>query len=396
MTTSPVAEGLFGALKPQAADSLLSITGQYRADPRAGKLDLGVGVYRDAEGATPVLQAVKAAEARLLDAQTTKTYLGAEGDVGFLERLTPILFGSNAPANVFGLQTPGGNGALRLAADLLAAARPGARIFLGGPTFPNHPLIFDASRLKTVSYRYFDVETQSVRFDELMDALVTAQPGEALLLQAGCHNPTGADLTPDQWRAVADTVSARGLTPLIDQAYQGLGLGLEEDAAGMRLVVEAAPDALLAYSCDKNFGLYRERVGALFIVSANAERLDLAAANAKLLARGHWSMPPDHGAAVVRTILESDTLTLGWRMELGTMRRRLVEVRRALAAAGPALRSFGDQHGLFAQLPLSPAQVTKLRTEHAVYMASSGRINVAGLTPATVPAFAEAYAACRG
>jgi aromatic-amino-acid transaminase len=394
MSASSTFQGLFGVLEPQTADTLLLLSGLYRDDQRAGKLDLGVGVYRDANGATPVLSAVKAAEAQILAEQTTKAYLGPEGDVGFLERLKPIIFGTRGGATLFGLQTPGGNGALRLAAELLATARPGARIFLGAPTWGNHAHIAKACGLQVATYRYFDAQTQSVCFDDMMAALATAQPGDVVLLQAGCHNPTGADLTLDQWRAVAEVVSARGLTPLIDQAYQGLGQGLEEDAAGMRLVLDAAPDALLAYSCDKNFGLYRERTGALFAVSASSERLDLAASNIKALARGHWSMPPDHGAAVVRTILESEALTRAWRAELEAMRSRLADVRLSLAAAAPALEPLAGQHGLFALLPLSPAQVAELRTRHAVYMVDSGRINLAGLTPTTVPAFAEVYTAC--
>jgi aromatic-amino-acid transaminase len=388
-------EGLFGGLVAQAPDALLSLTGQFRADARAGKLDLGVGVYRDLDGATPVFRAVKVAEAQLLADQRTKAYLGPEGDVGFLQRLEPILFGNTRQASVFGVQTPGGTGALRLGAELIAAAaRPSARMFMGGPTWPNHPQIFAAAGLCTVLYSYFDSQSQCVRFDEMMGVLQTAEMGDVLLLQACCHNPTGADLSIDQWRAVADLVARRGLTPLVDLAYQGLGSGLEEDAAGMRLVLEAAPDALLAYSCDKNFGLYRERVGALFALSQSPTQLDLAASNIKALARANWSMPPDHGAAVVRVILESEQLTEDWKAELEGMRHRIVEVRQALAGASPALKGLTRQHGMFAQLPLSPAQVARMREQHGVYMAGSGRINLAGLTPATIAPFAKAYTAC--
>lgn len=387
-------EALFARLTPQAPDALLALIGLYRDDPRPGKLDLGVGVYRDAAGATPVLRAVKAAEAKLLATQTTKSYLGPEGDVGFLERLAPIVFGARDAGSVFGVQTPGGTGALRLAAELIAAARPGARIFMGTPTWPNHPQIFDVTGLKAASYRYFDPAAQAVRFDEMMAALGSGEAGDAVLLQACCHNPTGADLSMEQWRSVAATIAARGLLPLIDLAYQGLGLGLESDATGMRLVLEAAPDALIAYSCDKNFGLYRERTGALFAVSDDAARRELAASNIKALARANWSMPPDHGAAVVRVILEDAALAADWRAELEEMRRRIAAVRAALATSAPSLGALGRQHGMFAQLPLTPAEVVQMRERHAVYMAGSGRINLAGLTPATIPAFATAYAAC--
>ena len=384
-------ESLFGALKPQAPDALLSLIGLYRADDRPEKLDLGVGVYRDLDGETPVLSAVKAAEARLLEGQSTKAYLGPEGDLAFLELLKPIIFG-HARDDAFGIQTPGGTGALRLGAELIAAARPGARIFMGAPTWPNHPQIFDLTRLRTITYPYFNPHTQAVRFDEMMEALRNAEPGDALLLQACCHNPTGADLSMSQWRLIADLVARRDLTPLIDLAYQGLGAGLEQDAAGMRVVLDAAPDALLAYSCDKNFGLYRERVGALFALSKSPSRLDLAATNIKALARANWSMPPDHGAAVVRVILECHELTKTWNAELESMRRRILDVRQALATSAPRLKGLIHQHGLFAQLPLSPAQVARLRDQFGVYMAGSGRINLAGLTPETVPLFAQAYA----
>jgi len=386
--------GLFGTLKPQAPDALLSLIGLYRADPRPDKIDLGVGVYRDLYGATPVLRSVKAAETRLLADQSTKSYLGPEGDLGFLELLKPIVFGGADQAGIFAVQTPGGTGALRLGAELIAAARPGARMFMGTPTWPNHPQIFDLTGLETIAYPYFDSRAQAVRFEAMMDTLADADLGDALLLQACCTNPSGADLSMDQWRAVADLVAHRGLTPLIDLAYQGLGSGLEQDAAGMRLVLEAAPDALLAYSCDKNFGLYRERVGALFALSDNAPRLALAASNIKALARANWSMPPDHGAAVVRVILESSDLTVDWKAELEAMRLRIVDIRQALAEAAPSLKALLGQHGLFAQLPLSPAQVSRMRERHGVYMAGSGRINLAGLIPATVPTFAQAYSAC--
>jgi len=384
--------GLFSALNPQAPDALLSLIGLYRADPRTSKLDLGVGVYRDITGATPVLKAVKAAEARLLDEQGTKAYLGPEGDLGFLEQLKPIVFGAGRGAGMFAVQTPGGTGALRLAADLIAAARPHARVFLGTPTWPNHGQILSATGLEAVAYRYFDPATQSVRFDEMMSTLERGQAGDVLLLQACCHNPSGADLTEAQWSAVADLAADRGLLPLIDLAYQGLGQGLEEDAAGMRLMLRSVPDALVAYSCDKNFGLYRERTGALFALSCDSARLDLAASNIKALARANWSMPPDHGAAVVRVILEDDSLSNAWRQELEAMRQRIVEVRQTLSKAGTALRFLEGQHGMFAQLSLSPAQVAALRQDHAVYMAGSGRINLAGLTPSTIPTFAQAYA----
>lgn len=393
LNTGPAA--LFDNLRPQAPDALLSLISLYRNDPRAQKIDLGVGVYKNEAGVTPVLRAVKAAERILLETQGSKSYLGPEGDLGFVDALKPIVFGASAGGEeVFGVQTPGGTGALRLACELINAARPGARVWLGTPSWPNHAPIFAAAGLKTATYSWFDPTTQTVRFDEMMAALNKAQAGDVVLLHGCCHNPTGADLTLDQWKTVAYVVAARGLLPLIDLAYQGLGEGLEEDAAGARLVIDAVDDALVAYSCDKNFGLYRDRTGALFTFNRNADRADLVRSNVLALARANWSMPPDHGGAVARIVLEDADLKADWRVELEEMRVRIVSVRTALADADPRLDSLRRQHGMFSLLPVSPAQVSHLRSAHAVYMAGSGRINLAGLTTATVPVFAQALAAC--
>ncbi|WP_269713320.1 amino acid aminotransferase [Caulobacter sp. NIBR2454] len=393
LNTGPAA--LFDRLRPQAPDALLSLISLYRNDPRPQKIDLGVGVYKDEAGVTPVLRAVKAAERVLLETQASKSYLGPEGDMGFVDALKPIVFGGSADGEaLFGVQTPGGTGALRLACELINAARPGARIWLGTPSWPNHAPIFAAAGLTTATYPWFDPATQSVRFDEMLAALNKAQAGDIVILHGCCHNPTGADLTLDQWKTVAHVVAARGLLPLIDLAYQGLGEGLEADAAGARLVIDAVDDALVAYSCDKNFGLYRERTGALFAVNRNPDRADLVRSNILALARANWSMPPDHGAAVARIVLENADLNADWRAELEEMRLRIASVRMALADADPRLDGLRRQHGMFSLLPVSPAQVSHLRSAYAVYMAGSGRINLAGLTAATVPVFAQAFAAC--
>jgi len=386
------APGNFERLAVQPADALLALIGAYRRDPRPGKLDLGVGVYRDAAGATPVLRAVKAAEHRLLETQTTKAYLGPEGDIGFFERLTPVVFAAAHPGDrLSGLQTPGGTGALRLAAELLARANPEAHILVGTPTWPNHLPIFAAARLPATTYDYFDIAAQSVRFDEMMATFAGARRGDIVLLQGCCHNPLGADLDMPQWAAVADVVAKNGLLPLVDLAYQGLGDGLEADAAGLRLVLAAADEALVAYSCDKNFGLYRERTGALFAVSASAATAGVVQSNLLALARANWSMPPDHGAALVRLILEDDALTADWQAELAGMQARIVDVRQRLAATAPRLAPLAAQKGMFSTLPLSPAQVREMREDHGIYMAGSGRINVAGLTPDTIAPFAAAF-----
>jgi len=385
---------LFDTLDLQAPDALLSLIALYRDDPRKAKIDLGVGVYKTPDGRTPVMRAVKAAEQRLWETQETKSYLGPEGDVGFLEALAPIVLGARIEGGVFAVQTPGGTGALRLAAELIATARPGVRVFMGVPTWPNHPQLFAHTRLNVVTYRHFDAVAQVLCFDEMLAAFETGNPGDVVLLHGCCHNPTGADLDTDQWRQVAEVVSRRGLTPLIDLAYQGLGDGVIADAAGLRQVVEAVPDTLIAYSCDKNFALYRERVGALFVTSRSSKRLDRIASNIRALARTNWSMPPDHGAAVVRIILQDPVLTTEWSLELEGMLDRLTGIRKALVSASPALTAIAGQKGLFAQLPLSPSQVERLRRDHGVYMAGSGRINLAGLTAASIPQFAHAYSAC--
>lgn len=385
---------MFAGLAPQAPDALLSLIGMYRRDPRPEKIDLGVGVFRDDAGATPVLACVKTAEQTLLNTQGSKSYLGPEGDIGFLDLLKPIIFGDLLSHEVFGVQTPGGTGAIRLACELLKAAKPDLRVFIGAPTWPNHTQILDQLGIETVTFSHYDQRAMRLGFDEMMSTLETARPGDVVLLHGCCHNPSGADYSPDQWRAIAELVARKGITPLIDLAYQGLGLGLEPDAAGMRLVLAAAEDGLLAYSCDKNFGLYRERVGALYTLTRDAGMLDLAASNIRALARTNWSMPPDHGAATVRVILESESLTTLWKAELEAMRARVADLRQRLAAAVPTLAPLAGQHGLFGLLPLSPAQVAQMRERNGIYMAGSGRINLAGLTAQNIDTFARAYEAC--
>ncbi len=388
---------LFDGLKPQAPDALLALIGMFAADPREGKIDLGVGVYRDETGATPVFRAVKAAEAKLVETQSSKSYLGPEGDIRFTELLKPIVFGAGADtSSIVGVQTPGGTGALRLAAELIASAKPKATIWLGTPTWPNHPPTFSSAGLTLATYRYFDQAAQHIRFDEMMDALNRAETGDVVLLHGCCHNPTGANLTSAQWAEVAAIVGKRGLLPLVDLAYQGLGGGLDEDSAGLRMVMEAAEDVIIAYSCDKNFGLYRDRVGALYVRAKQKARAELILSNMLALARPNWSMPPDHGAAVVRTILEDAALTADWRAELTSMRERITTVREALAAGDSNfLAPIAQQQGMFSLLPISAEQVATLRKDHAVYMAGSGRANLAGLTLKTVPKFIEALKAVR-
>lgn len=385
---------LFDALEAQPADALLGLIGLYRQDPRPAKLDLGVGVYRDDAGNTPILRAIKAAERLLVETQPTKAYLGAEGDVRFVELLAPIVFGRPLawdPA-LTGVQTPGGTGALRLAAELVARGAGNPTLWIGTPTWPNHAPIFREAGLKVRSHPFFDAETGGVDFPAMMTALEEAAPGDVILLHGCCHNPTGAELDRAQWAAVSALIGRRDLVPLVDFAYQGLGRGLEEDAAATRAILASVPEAIVAYSCDKNFGLYRERVGALWIKAASGKAAAVVRDTILVLARSLWSMPPDHGAAAVRHILENAALAAFWRQELEDMRLRIVGLRTALARADPRLAPLAGQGGLFAMLPLSRDAVLALRRSHAIYMADSGRINIAGLRGETIGPFVAAIA----
>ncbi len=384
------------ALAAQPADALLGLIKLYNADPRADKIDLGVGVYRTASGATPVFAAIKSAEARLLETQDSKSYLGPDGDMGFVTALIPYVFGAEFDrARVDGMQAPGGTGAVRLAVEV--AARAGVkRVFMGTPSWPNHAQIIAASGLELVPFAHVTPEG-TADFAALVAALNTAGPGDAVLLHGCCHNPSGVDYTGQQWDAIAPLLAQRKVLPLLDLAYQGLGEGMEADAYGLRTVLAAVPEALVAYSCDKNFGLYRDRVGAFYAVTGDAGALTRAMANGAAIARASWSMPPDHGAAAVRLVLEDAALTAQWLNELDDMRARIREVRDRLAAAqrvgSVPMAPVGNQNGLFSILPLSPAQILALREDHGVYMAGSGRINIAGLTGDNIEPFLTALRA---
>ncbi len=386
---------MFQTLRPQPPDALLALIGLFRNDPRPAKIDLGVGTYRDDTGTTPVMAVIKSAERHLVDSQQTKSYLGPEGDLRFVDLLAPIAFGAAGgfAGRLVGAQTPGGGGALRLGAELIAAARPGAKVWLGVPTWPNHRPIFEAVGLSVAEYRYFDAATQALCFEDMMAALAQAEPGDVALLHGCCHNPTGVDLDREQWQAVASLMAERGLVPFVDLAYQGLGRGLDADADGVREVLATSEEALVAYSCDKNFGLYRERTGALFVLARDAAMAATVYGNMLAHARVNWSMPPDHGAAAVRCVLESPELTRAWQSELGGMCQRINAVRRAVAAASPSLAFMARQQGMFSQLRIAPAAVEALRRDHGIYMAGSGRINLAGLRAADADIFVAALAA---
>jgi aromatic-amino-acid transaminase len=378
-------------LPPVTGDSLIALIGMVNADPRPDKIDVGVGVFRDGAGSTPILQVIKEAEKRLRETQTTKAYLGSAGDKRYTELLRPIVLGEHASDDrIVGLQTPGGCGALRLGFELLAAANPAARVFIGGPTWPNHPPIVRAVGLQAVEYPYYERGQGAIRFEDMLDALSGADPGDVALVHGCCHNPTGADLSEEQWRQVADIVVDRGLIPFVDIAYQGFGRGLEEDAFGVRLMLDGCEEAIVAHSCDKNFSVYRDRVGSLWFKTRSAEASATAMAHVHKIAREMWSMPPDHGAASVRIVLDDAELRAHWLIELAAMRERINAVRQRIAAADPRLAFIGRQYGMFSMLPLSRDQVLKLRADDAIYMAESGRFNVVGMGDAQIDRFIAA------
>ncbi|HEY7805758.1 MAG TPA: aromatic amino acid transaminase [Croceibacterium sp.] len=380
----------------QPPDALLALIKLHDADPRAGKIDLGVGVYRTGQGATPVFGAIKAAEQKLVDEQDTKAYLGPEGDMGFVHALMPYIFGSDPTrgGRIDGMQTPGGTGAVRLA--LALARRAGAtRVLMGTPSWPNHAQIVKDLGLELVTFAHA-TEEGTANLTALEEVLASAGGEDVVLLHGCCHNPTGIDYTPEQWDRIAALLADSPALPVIDLAYQGLGEGMDEDAYGARVVIDAVPEALIAQSCDKNFGLYRDRVGALYVLATDAEELTRILSNGHALARAAWSMPPDHGAAAVRLVLRDAKLTEQWLDELQQMRARIRQVRATLADAGQIgdvdLAPLARQNGMFATLPLTKEQIETLRKDHGIYMAGSGRINVAGLTTDNIPNFTAALA----
>ena len=392
---------MLDTLEAQSPDALLALIKMYAADDRADKIDLGVGVYRTDTGDTPVFRSIKQAERWLVDEQDSKSYLGPEGDTQFVERLMPYIFGKDADmgGRIAGMQTPGGTGAVRLAVAI--AKQAGAdRVHMGAPSWPNHVQILNDVGIEAVLFDHANADG-SANIDALIAAIENASGGDVVLLHACCHNPTGVDYTQDEWNRIARALADNGVLPIIDAAYHGLGAGLEEDVAGLRTVLAAVPEALIAYSCDKNFGMYRDRVGAFYVMAKEPGDLAAIMSNANALARANWSMPPDHGGAAVRVILSDEDLTAAWLEELAEMRARLNRVRAGLAAAdnevgGLNLAPLADQNGLFAMLPLGKDQIVRLREDHGIYMAGSGRINIAGLTSGNMPKFIAALADVTG
>jgi aromatic-amino-acid transaminase len=388
------------ALTPQAPDKILALMAAFREDPRAAKIDLGVGVYKDAEGRTPVMRAVKAAEARILERQQTKSYTGLGGDPAFGEALSGLVLGDAAPRDRLAMvATPGGTGAVRQGLELVRMASPGATLWLPDPTWPNHPAIAGHVGLPVRTYRYYDAETGGVDFDGMAEDLAGVGAGDAVVLHGCCHNPTGADLTADQWRAVGESLSRTGAIAFVDIAYQGFGDGLDADAAGLRHLAETLPEMLIAASCSKNFGVYRERTGLLMALAPGADRRQVTQGALATLNRLNYSFPPDHGARAVTEVLTDEALRADWAEELEGMRSGMQDIRRKLVDAlrertGSDRFGFLAGHrGMFSRLPASPDQVEAMRRDHGIYMVGDGRMNIAGLAPAAIPALADAIVA---
>ncbi|MEX0350980.1 MAG: aromatic amino acid transaminase [Paracoccaceae bacterium] len=388
---------MFENLKPQPADKILALMQMYREDPRDQKIDLGVGVYKNAEGITPVMRAVKAAEQKIWEEQQSKAYTGLAGDPAYSDAMISLILGDAVPrANIAAVATPGGTGACRQAFELVRMANPSARIFVSNPTWPNHVSILNYLGIEMVPYRYFDAETRGVDFGGMIEDLKQAQPGDVVLLHGCCHNPTGANLNLVEWQAVVDLINEQGLIAMIDIAYQGFGDGLEEDAAATRLVASSVKECLIAASCSKNFGVYRERTGLLMAISQDAGQVGLNQSTLAFLNRQNYSFPPDHGARVVTTILNDDALRADWKQELEEVRLSMLGLRQRLAdelqhRSGSDRFAFVAQHrGMFSRIGAAPELVEKLRSEHGIYMVGDSRMNIAGLNATTVPILAQA------
>lgn len=381
-------------LSPLAQDPILGLLAAFREDTNPNKVDLGVGVYKNEAGQTPIMDSVKRAEALYITTEDSKAYVGPAGDPGFNQGMESLLFGAGHKVlledRVRTVQTPGGCGALRLAGELINRCNANATLWVSDPTWANHIPLFGNAGLSIKTYPYYDTETKGVRFDAMMDCLKDVGPGDVVLLHGCCHNPTGADLSEDQWQSVAELAQKNGFTPLIDIAYQGFGQGLEKDAYGVRLMAERLPEVIVAASCSKNFGVYRERVGALCIVSSTQEQANTSLSQALNLSRGNYSMPPNHGAAVVATIFQSQELQALWETELTEMRERMNGLRSLLVdkliakGAGTRFDHIKAQNGMFSFLGLSVEQVQRLGKEYSVYLVNSSRINVAGISEANI------------
>ena len=389
---------MFQNLPEQPADKILQLMQMYREDTRDGKIDLGVGVYRNAEGVTPIMRAVKAAQKKVWDEETSMAYTGLAGTPAFNDAMINLVLGDAVTRDsVASVATPGGTGAVRLGFELARIANPGVTVWHSQPTWPNHPAILKYLGLPVRTYRYLD-ETGGVDTDGMLKDLNSAASGDVVLLHGCCHNPTGANLGADDWSRVIEALNAHGLVPMIDIAYQGFGDGLEPDAQAVRAVVKGCPETIIAASCSKNFGVYKERVGILMAINHDAAAKAVTQGNLAALNRLTYSFPPDHGARLVTTVLTDDALRADWQAELEDVRTSMLDLRVSLAAAlrqetnSDRFDFVAHHRGMFSQLGISPDEVKQLREDHAVYIIGDSRMNVAGLNNQKIPVLARALA----
>ncbi len=393
---------MFDHIETAPPDPILGLEEAFKRDPNPAKINLAAGVYRDETGNTPVFRAVKRAEADILETEISKTYLGMAGLPEFTNAVQSLVFGAGNPIlaskRATTVQAPGGTAALRVGADFIHKASPSSTVWVSQPTWPNHPPLFRNAGLAVETYPYFDAQNNCVAFDAMLAGLERIKAGDVVLLHGSCHNPTGADLAPAQWAQVADLLERKGAVPFIDFAYQGFGRGLDEDAAGVRVLAGRLPEMLIATSYSKNFGLYNERTGALTLIARTPAAADASLSHLKIVVRGNYSNPPAHGAKIVATILKSPDLRAEWEVELAAVRNRILDLRRELVEglhARGIQRDFSnlqDQNGMFSFTGLTKEQVARLRSEYSIYIIDSGRINVAGLTRKNLPVVCEAIA----
>lgn len=393
---------MFAQLQPVATDPILGLMAAYKDDPNPNKVDLGVGVYKDEQGHTAVLKCVKEAEALRLKNEDSKTYIGMAGDLGFNSHIEKLAFGQGHKVllanRVTTAHTPGGTGALRVAAEFIKKANPNATIWVTSPTWANHISLFKAAGLNVKEYTYYDYSTKGLNEEGMFADLATVPAGDVVLVHACCHNPSGMDLTFAQWQRFAELAKERGFTPLVDMAYQGFGSGLDEDAKGLRFLADTVEEMLLCSSCSKNFGLYRERIGAVSVVSADSKISDIARVNLLSVVRSIYSMPPAHGAIIVASILDSAELTALWHQELAEMRNRINNYRQLIIdklAGEGVTQDFSfitRQHGMFSFLGINKEQIARLRNEFSIYMVDSSRVSIAGLNHSNIDYFARSVA----
>ena len=388
---------IFKNLQQQPPDKILALMTAFKEDPRDQKLDLGVGVYKDPTGLTPIMRSIKLAEKKWWEIESSKSYVGLVGDPAFSDAIISLVLGNSIPRNLIAsAATPGGTGAVRQGFELFKIANPGVRVFVSDPTWPNHISILQYLNIPFETYRYFDNETRGVDFDSMVSDLSRAKAGDVVLLHGCCHNPTGANLDKQQWKIIVNLLNKNGATPMIDLAYQGFGDGLEEDVYATRLIAESIPETVIASSCSKNFGIYRERAGLLMLVSQDSSKRNINQSMLAYLNRQNYSFPPDHGSRLVSIVLNDKDLRSDWMSELEDIRNSLLNLRVQLSnelqkISGSDRFSFIASHrGMFSRLGATPSQVEKMRTEFGIYMVSDSRFNVAGLNNETVPALAKA------